>query len=492
MFTVSLAPASSDQVTVAYATSGGTATSGTDFTAASGTLTFAANETSKTVSVATTDDATDEANETFTLTLSSPTNATLGTATATGTINDDDDGEVVVPLTAAFQNVPATHDGSTAFTLQVLFSEALAPGGSGRKLAQALTLTGATRGTVRRVNERRDLYQFPVQPSGTAAVTVALSATSDCAASDAVCTADGKALSNEPRATVAYAASSNSTAEDEVEDALALVAGLTPTEATQALFGERSLTVAQQAALDRLGNQNGRFDLGDVRAWIERCQRGEARCGGTSLDAGPAGAALLAAVRGRGTSGRTGGRAAGPRGRTPMRRARRRAGTAGYLLAVLLAAITIWSCTDGSVAPTTVEPDPGSLTVELTAPAAHRDSGVLLELEGPGIETVQAPGLELYESRASGRHQIILMGSLEAGPLMQFRVPDRNQLPLYRVRVVQVTGEDYRLRDAGEYRAVITKLTGEPDVRAAAQVRPGGRPAATQAEDSRLAPKKLH
>ena len=128
------------------------------------------------------------------------------------------------------------------------------------------------------------------------------------------------------------------------------------------------------------------------------------------------------------------------------------------------------------MAPTTVEPDPGSLTVELTAPAAHRDSGVLHELEGPGIETVQAPGLELYESRASGRHQIILMGSLEAGPLMQFRVPDRNQLPLYRVRVVQVTGEDYRLRDAGEYRAVITKLTGEPDVRAAAQVRPGGRP----------------
>ena len=201
VFTVSLARSSSLQVTVAYATAGGTATSGTDFTAASGTLTFAASETSKTVSVATTDDAAGEENETFTLTLSSPTNAALTDATATGTINDDD-GEVV-PLTAAFQNVPAAHDGSTAFTLQVLFSEALAPGGSGRKLAQALTLTGATRGTVRRVNERRDLYQFPVQPSGTAAVTVSLSATSDCAASDAVCTADGKALSQAVSVTVA-------------------------------------------------------------------------------------------------------------------------------------------------------------------------------------------------------------------------------------------------------------------------------------------------
>lgn len=39
---------------------------------------------------------------------------------------------------------------------------------------------------------------------------------------------------------------------------------------------------------------------------------------------------------------------------------------------------------------------------------------------------------------------------------MQFHVPDRNRLPLYRVRVIQVTGEDYGLRDAGEYRAVIT------------------------------------
>ena len=83
-FTVSLSAASSQQVTVQYATSGGTAASGTDFTAASGTLTFVANETSKTVSVSTTNDSLDEENETFTLTLSSPTHATLGDATATG------------------------------------------------------------------------------------------------------------------------------------------------------------------------------------------------------------------------------------------------------------------------------------------------------------------------------------------------------------------------------------------------------------------------
>ena len=54
----------------------------------SGTLTFPVGTTSQTVSVQTAEDADNEGNETFTLTLSSPVNATLGDATATGTIND--------------------------------------------------------------------------------------------------------------------------------------------------------------------------------------------------------------------------------------------------------------------------------------------------------------------------------------------------------------------------------------------------------------------
>ena len=87
-FTVSLSAASSEPVTVAYATSSGAAESGTDFTAASGTLKLAANAMSETVRVSTTDDTMDEDDETFTLTLTSPTNATLDDATATGTIRD--------------------------------------------------------------------------------------------------------------------------------------------------------------------------------------------------------------------------------------------------------------------------------------------------------------------------------------------------------------------------------------------------------------------
>ena len=56
---------------------------------------------------------------------------------------------------------------------------------------------------------------------------------------------------------------------------------------------------------------------------------------------------------------------------------------------------------------------------------------------------------------ASGRRQVILAGTLETGPLLQFRVPDRNQLAQYRVRVIQVTGADYGLMDTGQYRAVL-------------------------------------
>ena len=54
-------------------------------------MTFAAGETSQSFDVALAGDATDEENETVAVTLSGPTNATLGTATGTGTITDDDD-----------------------------------------------------------------------------------------------------------------------------------------------------------------------------------------------------------------------------------------------------------------------------------------------------------------------------------------------------------------------------------------------------------------
>jgi Calx-beta domain/Glycosyl hydrolases family 18 len=89
-FTVTLSKASTTAVTVKYVTANGTAIAGQDYQAASGTMTFAPGVTSQVITVGVTGDSTVEANETLTVTLSTPTGATLGTATATGTIVNDD------------------------------------------------------------------------------------------------------------------------------------------------------------------------------------------------------------------------------------------------------------------------------------------------------------------------------------------------------------------------------------------------------------------
>lgn len=90
VFTVTLSPASAQTVTVDYATSDGTATAGSDYTATSGTVTFTPGQTSRTVTVTVLNETLVEPDETVILTLSNPSNATIGDATGTGTIRTDD------------------------------------------------------------------------------------------------------------------------------------------------------------------------------------------------------------------------------------------------------------------------------------------------------------------------------------------------------------------------------------------------------------------
>ena len=84
-------------VTVDYAVTGTATGSGTDYTLANGTLTISAGATSGTITIAgIVDDGLDEVNETVIVTLSNPSNATLGSDDAhTYTINDNDDAPVV-------------------------------------------------------------------------------------------------------------------------------------------------------------------------------------------------------------------------------------------------------------------------------------------------------------------------------------------------------------------------------------------------------------
>ncbi|HYR75689.1 MAG TPA: Calx-beta domain-containing protein [Pyrinomonadaceae bacterium] len=89
-FAVSLSNASYQTITVHYATNDGTATQPSDYTTSTGTLTFAPGETNKTVSVSVNGDTTFEADETFTVTLDTPTNATILDGSGLGTITNDD------------------------------------------------------------------------------------------------------------------------------------------------------------------------------------------------------------------------------------------------------------------------------------------------------------------------------------------------------------------------------------------------------------------
>ena len=89
--TVNLSEASPLTVMVDYDTSDGTATAGSDYTATSSTLTFTPTDTEQTFTVPILDDAIYEGDETFTVTLSNPSNAILGTpSVAEVTITDDD------------------------------------------------------------------------------------------------------------------------------------------------------------------------------------------------------------------------------------------------------------------------------------------------------------------------------------------------------------------------------------------------------------------
>jgi hypothetical protein len=90
VFTVSLSYSSAAPVTVHYATANGTAHSPTDYTATSGTLTFAPGQTSKQIAVAVKDNPADppSAVETFTVDLSGAINATIGQAVGTGWIKE--------------------------------------------------------------------------------------------------------------------------------------------------------------------------------------------------------------------------------------------------------------------------------------------------------------------------------------------------------------------------------------------------------------------
>ena len=185
-------------VKVDWAVSDGTATAGEDYTAGSGTLTFNPGETVKTISIPVLDDAASEGVETFTLMLSNPAGVELADAEATGTIMNDDSE----PLTARFESVPESHDGSTAFTFELHFSENI-PGLSYKTVAGDLVeITGANVTGARRLTHgSNQSWLVTVAPSGNDDISITLPARA-CGETAAICISTNRALSEGISATV--------------------------------------------------------------------------------------------------------------------------------------------------------------------------------------------------------------------------------------------------------------------------------------------------
>jgi hypothetical protein len=110
VFTVGLSPVSGQMVTVNYATANGTAIAGTDYVSTNGMVSFAPGTTAQTITVSINGDLLNEADETFFVNLSNPTNATLGDAQGLGTINNDD------PLPALSINSVTIAEGNSGTT----------------------------------------------------------------------------------------------------------------------------------------------------------------------------------------------------------------------------------------------------------------------------------------------------------------------------------------------------------------------------------------
>ena len=164
----------------------------------SGVILVLLGETSSTYTLAPTDEGstfqvqvsfTDDADNQESLT----SEATVAVAAATAP----------APLTAAFQDLPDSHDGSTAFTFRVLFSEDVGISYVNMR-DDAFSLSEGDVTGARRVDGRNDLWEITVEPDDDSDVGITLPANRSCTTTGAICTREDspRQLTNSPTATV--------------------------------------------------------------------------------------------------------------------------------------------------------------------------------------------------------------------------------------------------------------------------------------------------
>ena len=106
------------------------------------------------------------------------------------------------PLTARFENQPSSHDGENVFTFELRFSEQFHL--SYKTLRDhAFTVTGGTVKKAKRMEQGSNIHwRITVRPDSNSEVSIVLPVTTDCDGQGAICTEDGRELSNRNELTV--------------------------------------------------------------------------------------------------------------------------------------------------------------------------------------------------------------------------------------------------------------------------------------------------
>ncbi len=101
-------------------------------------------------------------------------------------------------FTASIHDAPQSHDGQNAFTFELRFSEEPKQGFSYKTLRDhAFTVTGGEVFKARRLEKGKNVrWEIHVRPDSSAVITIVLLATTECDSPGAICTQDGRKLSN--------------------------------------------------------------------------------------------------------------------------------------------------------------------------------------------------------------------------------------------------------------------------------------------------------
>ena len=172
-----------------------------DYSGVPASVTFDSGEVLKTFTFSATQDDVDDDGESVKLTFGTPLPARVSAGTGSeSTVNI----QSKTPLTASVESAPPSHNGSDEFRIRIAFSEEPKTGFSYTTMrAHAFTVTGGSVTGARRLEAPSNIgWEVVVEPDSNGDVTIVLPATTDCNAQGAICTGDGRPLSNRLEITV--------------------------------------------------------------------------------------------------------------------------------------------------------------------------------------------------------------------------------------------------------------------------------------------------